>query len=100
MVSKLSSTGLDSRVLFINAEMETKTKGEKPSADWLWDLAESYGMEFPQISDGDRKLRKLFGCSSLPMNAAIDLTTMKIVYSKCGYSPSALESFVNSHFGY
>jgi len=87
-------------VLFINAEMETKQKYQKPTADWLWDNALNLGLEFPQISDGDRKLRKVFGCSSLPMNMAVDLTTMKIVYAKCGYSKTAISSFINSHFGY
>lgn len=87
-------------MLFINAEMETKSKGQKPDADWLWDNAASLGnAQFPQISDGDRKLRKVFSCSSLPMNMAVDLTTMKIVYSSCGYSSSKIDNFIKSHFG-
>ena len=87
-------------MLFINSVMETKTKGEKPTADWLWDNASSLGnAQFPQMSDGARKLRPVFSCTSLPMNMAVDLTTMKIVYSSCGYSASKIDTFIKSHFG-
>ncbi len=87
-------------MLFINAVMETTTRNEKPTNDWLWNAAESMGMQFPQINDSNRKLRKYFGCNALPMNMAVDLTNMKILYSKCGYSASATEQFIKSHFGY
>ena len=100
MVSMLKSGATDSRVLFINAVMETTQKYQKPTTDWLWDAAAAKGMQFPKINDGDPKLRKFFGCSSLPMNMAVDLTNMKILYSKCGYSKTAIESFIKSHFGY
>ena len=100
MVSHAKSSTQDSRVLFINAVMETTTRNQKPSNDWLWDAALAKGMEFPQINDGDRKLRKYFSCNALPMNMAVDLTTMKVVYSKCGYSKAAMDQFILSHFGY
>ena len=101
MVSKLkANTGFYNPILFINYVMEPTSKGVAPTADWVWNDAEQKGMEFPQIGDGTKKLRKAFSCSSLPMNLMVDLTSMKVIFAECTSSTTKMEAAIKSHFGY
>lgn len=100
LAQKAAAGEIDSRVIFINAVIATTVQTEKPDANFLWNAVSSYNMNFPQIADTSRTLRGYFTESSIPMNLGIDLTTMKVVYKKVGFSYSTIDSFIKQHLGY
>ena len=101
MVSKLKANdGFYNPILFINYVMEASSRKSPPTADWIWSDAENKGMQYPQIGDSAKKLRKAFSCSSLPMNLMVDLTNMKVIFAQCTSSTSKMEAAIKSHFGY
>lgn len=50
-------------------------------------MAKQYGLHFPQVADSSKGLYKYspkYPSIGLPLNIAIDLRTMKLVYAKSG----------------
>lgn len=101
MSSEIKAGKMDKRVLLMHAMIDGKTsKTSSPAvttAD-LWDYAKAHDVHFPQFDDSGRQIRKLISGSSIPMNLAIDLTTMKVVYSKAGNAKSTMHSTISKFF--
>lgn len=86
----------------INAVTETTQKGQVATTEFLWLLAEQYGMDFPQVIDPQKSLYKYANSTSigLPFSVAVDLRTMKIVHAKSGKSDvSTIEQLATQTLG-
>lgn len=82
----MADTGMDDRVLVVNAVTETTTKNQPADAAFLWLLATQYNLNFPQVADPDQSLYDFATGTTinLPFHVAVDLRSMKIVLAKGG----------------
>jgi len=78
-------------VLIINAVTETTTQDEPATAAFVWDVAQEYNLNFPQVADPDQLLFDYSNSNSvsLPFHVAVDLRSMKIVATKEGRTSTA-----------
>jgi hypothetical protein len=86
---------MDDRVLIVNAVSETTRKNEAADADFVWLMADQYGLNFPQAADPKQALYNYAASTtiSLPFHVAVDLRSMKIVEAGGGsITAAAIES--------
>lgn len=89
-------------MLLVNAVTETVSKGQAATAEFVWQMAEEYKLQFPQAADAGKSLFKYANSTSvsLPFHVAVDLRSMKLVKAKGGASGlSDIESTALSTLG-